>query len=193
MSSSNYTRMENTIVSGSSLLSNLMQGYDYMDLQFQASLNRNPIIDLTATNKLLTAADCVQAVVSTQLVNASSGPVHYLYTGTDSASQAASYINLFDLASGLGSKVLLHFQLATNESNDIVYFGATGSTNTNCYTLLSGTSTGPTNIMFAGPSSTGAANVGTAGAIATVECYALNVTEGSEVVIFNILGLVSNS
>lgn len=191
MSSSNYTRMENTIVSGSSLLSNLMQGYDYMDLQFQASLNRNPIIDLTTSNRLLTTADCVQAVVSTQLVDATAVATDcYLYTGTDSASQAASYINLFDLASGIGSKVLLHFQITGAEAAEAVYLGATGSTNTNCYTLLSGgVEAAPRNIMFSGPG--GVANVGTAGAIATVECYALNVTEGSEVVVFNILGLVS--
>ena len=182
MSSTNYTRIENTVVSGSALLSGL-SGADINALNFQASLNRNPVITVTTANYALTVADLVQAAIDTQLVNGTGlTAARSLTLGTDSASQAAAYISLFGLTSTF-DKVTLSFQAdqGTNTSNAIALANTSGTAN-DVKILPAGGSASNTQTLFA------SAAVG--GTVKQVEVTATTLTEGSEVVQFNVLATI---
>lgn len=186
MSSSNYTRIENTVVSGSQLLGSL-SGDDVKALNFQAALSRNDPIVLSTANYTLTVDDFVQAAVSKQMVDARNIDANRsLFVGTDTQSQAASYVELFNLSSGEQSKVLLEFQLAGADvtSGDVLLANSSGTHNwVNIFT--EGGSEGSSHPLF--DESTGLA----AGSRGVVEVWASNTTAGSEVVNFNV-GLASN-
>jgi len=181
MSSSNYTRIDNTTISGSALLAGL-SGLDVNALNFQASLNRNPIITLTGIDYDLTSADYVQAVVDAQLVIGSGlTAARSLTVGTDSAAQAAAYIAMFNLVHP-AVKAVLSFQVsqATNAGFAVALKG--GATSNNIKILLANASSAATNQLFAASA--------VAGTIKQVEVSATNFTPGSEVVQFNILATV---
>lgn len=192
MSLSNYTRIENTVVSGSSLVSNL-SGADVNALRFQSKVTKNDTITLTGAGYNLTSFDFVEAVVSRQLVNGFGLTAsRALYLGPDAASQAAAYVLMFDLASGVGAKILLNFEVpvianaayAVTLANGVV--GTPGATNAYVKVLadadLAGTSY--TKPLFAASAISGTHK--------TVEVWATNVTEGSEAVSFNVLSSTGN-
>lgn len=185
MSSSNYTRIDNTTISGSALLAGL-SGLDVNALNFQASLNRNPVITLTGSGlgaeHALTSADYVQAVVDVQLVTGSGLTADgSLTVGADSAAQAAAYIAMFDLVDTT-VKAVLSFQVsqATNAAFAVALTG--GATFAHIKILAANTGDAATNVLFAATA--------VAGTIKQVEVSATNVTPGSEVVQFNILATV---
>jgi len=190
MSLSNYTRIENTVVSGSSLVSNL-SGADVNAIRFQSKVTKNDTITLTNTGYNLTSFDFVEAVVSRQLVNGVGLTAsRALYLGPDAASQAAAYVLMFDLASGVGAKILLNFEVtdATNAANAVTLangvVGTAGATNTYVKVLNDTLTTSYTQPLFAASAVSGTHK--------TVEVWATNVTEGSEAVSFNVLSSIGN-
>ena len=199
MSSSYYTRMENTVVSGSSLLSNL-SGADVNALRFQYKISKNPTITLTGSTDSttaasksynLTASDFVDAVVDRQLVLGSGlSAAGTLYLGPDAASQAAAYVLMFDLASGVDNKILLNFEITNAAiSNNAIALangvvGTAGSTNDHVILYANGVSAGYTTPLFLASAVSGTRK--------TVEVWATNTTEGSEVVVFNVLAAIGN-
>lgn len=187
MSTSNYTRIENTLVSGSELFSDLSNA-DVRMINFHGALSRSDPINVTSASPAatITINQLVQSVVNTQLVSGvtlnASGSILF---GPDAASQAAAYINLFNLSSGVENKKLLNFQVtgATNAAQTVSIANTSSSTSgtgTNNFVKfdLASASIGFSKVLFIASA--------LAGARSTVEVFATNTSAGSEAVIFNI-------
>lgn len=181
MSSTSYTHIQNTIVSGLTIV-DALSGADVNAINFAGAMDRSGIITLASAAVELTPANWVQAAVGVQLVNgAAAGAGNLLDLGTDSATQAAYYISLFDLASGIGQKVLLNFQIdnaAIGATDVSIGTAATGGSHVSIDVFLNGGAVNSAQVIFG--------NTEAAGHRAVVECYATNVTSGSEVVAFNV-------
>ena len=174
MSSSNYTRVENTVVSGSSLLSSL-SGADVKALNFQAKLDRTPVVTVAAADVTLSVDDLVQATLDTQLVDGSG------LTGSKNLVvdlNAAGLVSLFNLSSGSDYRKVLNFQVATKtNANNTLSLKSTG---TKVYVTGDNASSSTTSsTLFIGNQESGTRS--------TVELWATNVTSGSESVLFNVV------
>lgn len=184
MSSSEfYTRIEPTDNSGLALIASLT-GSDVNALRYAGSLVRNGIITLSgaAATYTLLAQDFVQAAIGVQLVNASgiSASTANMYVGADAASVAAQYINLFQLTSGSGGKVLVRFQVdQADNAAQTVNLSNTSGTNTYVAIKLDNSASAATQVLF-----TSAAD---AGVQSCVEVWATNITSGSQAVVFNVV------
>lgn len=183
MSTSSYTRVENTTVSGSELLGSL-SGDDVRALNFQAALSRNDPIVLTNANYTLTTADIVQATAGIQMIDATglSAADRALVVGPDADSTAGYYIDLFNLSSGEQNKVVMNFDLSGGDltaDGDVLFQNSSGS-DTNVNINLDGGADGNSVIMYDTTVTYGA------GSHRVVEVWATNVTSGSRVVNFNV-------
>ena len=190
MSSTIFTKIENTIVSGSQILSSLTPD-NVSELMYKAATS--PALPLyladLGTSISLTTDGIVQAAVSKLMIDTTSANSTYTYTiflGPDTTAQARSYIRLFDLTT-TSKKVLLNTlstgtTVLTGGGFSIVLSNDDGTASF-VKIFLNGTDGGgsPTQELY----STGGANLN-AGTPRSIEVYSTNLTSGSETVIFNI-------
>lgn len=174
-----YTRVFDTVVSGNSLLSNL-SGEDVKALEFKGAQNNCLPLALAASTQI-NVDQLVQSALPGGLVIKSSGAFSVLL-GTDSATQAAAYVSLFNLRSTNDVRVLTFVNGGTilngGVSNTISLESAG---KTNVQVKLSNGAVATTAIMF----TTGKASGGT-GFEREVFLSATTLTSGSEVVQFTV-------
>ena len=186
MSSNQYTKVDNTLVSGSSLMSSLLPD-DVRALQFSAAVNNMaPAVMVAGTAYALTSQQLMQALTSSLLVNtqAVTATAPTLTLGADTADNAAAFIQLFNLddATALGAvaKRVLSFEMDfANSPAQAVALANTSSPATTVYVQIKsgGGSSAATQTLFA--------SAAAGGRIQRVEVYATSLTAGAEVVVFN--------
>lgn len=177
-----YTRISNTVVSGSELLSNL-SGDDVRALNFQDSINNEPPINAEVA-PVLTVDQLVQATTSRLLV-IPPGSASRLGLGEDTQENAASLVKLFNFTSTNQHRVLTF----TNGGGEVadganVSLGLNSGVSTHVWVnFLAGKVGSPAAVqsLFLGSQTTSAKDV-------NVLVYPSNVSAGSEVVNFSIAG-----
>jgi len=195
-----YKRIYDTEVSGLSLKAGLT-GDDVRALEMSAAL-ANPIPFVVGTDTSLSAQQWIQAVTRSQAIDA--GVLGSISLGPDATSQAASYVNLFNLRSTNDTRILRFFlsdQAATNSATNVSLRNTSGTANSVIIALdaaANGVANASTQVLFTGiigpnlVTGTGATAACCAGKEAgserIVTVYANNLTIGSESVTFNILG-----
>lgn len=183
MSSNQYfTQINNALLDGNTMLSSLT-GPDVNALLFAGAISRNPIITVagTGTTYALTAADLIQATNNVQLVNGSGlTAVASLTLGSDLPATAAQYVNLFQLTSGSGGKVLMRFQV-DQKAQAAFNLSLANNSGTSNYVVvqLSGASSAGTQVLLSSSATAGTQNC--------VELWATNITSGSQAVVFNVV------
>jgi len=101
-----YNRVYNTVLSGNEAQSSL-SGNDVRMLEFDAALKRRPKVSLVGGSSVsLSVEDWMQASIDTLLLLPPGAGVASISVGTDSATQAAAYVQLFDLRSTGDQRVL---------------------------------------------------------------------------------------
>jgi len=194
-----YNRVYNTVLSGNEAQSSL-SGDDLRMLEFDAALKRRQSVVLAVSpGTTLSVEQWMQASIDSLLVSGSAGGAAdvMINLGTNSATQAAAYVALFDLRStnqerllrlsllqpsGAGHKLLL--QNSTGGSNRVgvsVNNGAVGASQT---LFDADIAPGPTAV---GPPATGPLAGNLAGLERVVVVSATNLVSGSEAVKFQIL------
>ena len=179
MTTGYYGRIENTVVSGSELRSYL-SGAEVTALEFESAMVRVPPITLVATDTALSAGDLIEAATHGLLVNGSGlTAATDLTIGTDSASQAAAYIRLFDLQS-TNDRRILTFQISDADNAAFATnFANTSGTHVSVNVQLNGAADAATQVLWAASLQ--------AGRMDWVEVSASVLTSGSEVVEFNVI------
>ena len=181
----NYQRIGNTVVSGSQLLSYL-KGPDVRALEFSAQVNNNPIVSAAVgpTGTFLDASHLVQATVSSLLVSpAVVGSTGLLNLGPDTADNAKSYVDFFNLRSTNDTRVL-RFVLASPTGN--ISLGNSSGTNSNVAVQLNGTSSSTQQLYIPGVL-VGNPQSGSPGSERIVLVSSSNLNSGSQTVQFNLL------
>jgi hypothetical protein len=176
-----YNRVYNTVLSGNEAQSSL-SGNDVRMLEFDAALKRRPAVVLAAGNNALSVEDWMQASIDTLLLNNTvAGDVSL---GTDSATQAAAYVSLFDLRSTNEQRLLRVANSAVNN----VSLKNTSATAVNVQVKLSSGAAADTQTLYVAAAAPGAACAGNkAGLERIVVVSASNLNSGAEVVQFNVL------
>ena len=184
-----YNRVYNTVISGNDLQSNL-SGNDVRMLEFDAALKRRPAVSLKAADdieNLLTVEQLVQASIDTLLLNGTvAGNV---LLGPDAASQAAAYVQLFDLRSTNEQRVLRMALSAPDVGQNVNLKNTSGGTSTNVKVRLSGSAAADTKTLFVAATAAGAGDCAGngAGLERIVVVSADDLTVGAEKVSFNVL------
>ena len=184
-----YNRVYNTVISGNDLQSNL-SGNDVRMLEFDAALKRRPAVSLKAADdieNLLTVEQLVQASIDTLLLNGTvAGNV---LLGPDAASQAAAYVQLFDLRSTNEPRVLRMALSAPDVGQNVNLKNTSGGTSTNVKVRLSGSAAADTKTLFVAATAAGAGDCAGngAGLERIVVVSADDLTVGAEKVSFNVL------
>ena len=184
-----YNRVYNTVISGIDLQSNL-SGNDVRMLEFDAALKRRPAVSLKAADdieNLLTVEQLVQASIDTLLLNGTvAGNV---LLGPDAASQAAAYVQLFDLRSTNEQRVLRMALSAPDVGQNVNLKNTSGGTSTNVKVRLSGSAAADTKTLFVAATAAGAGDCAGngAGLERIVVVSADDLTVGAEKVSFNVL------
>jgi hypothetical protein len=182
-----FTRIDNTMISGSQLLSYLSKD-DMRALEFSASIASPPVIVTSATpGTAITAQQLIQAVISTQGINCSvsSG---FINLGTCSQSQAAAYVSLFNLRSTNDVRTMKFYNSTSVNSLTSLYVSGSGSDV--LFRQSNNTaSEGLTSTLFgaSGTATVGTALSGVVGSERIVEVFATDLSSGSQNVVFNIL------
>lgn len=195
MSTSTYTRVENTLVSGSALLSGLSAG-DVKALNFAQSVDPEPALaySLTAAataNTDVSVANLIQAAISQQDVVCGAqggGADQALALEPDSVSAARGYIGLFNLSSQAATgpgKRLLTFQnsgvLAATQ--DVLLQVASGANGGYVQVANNGAGAGASGVLF----DVSVAQSGNApGGKKHVYVYATNTSTSAPNVVFDI-------
>jgi hypothetical protein len=187
-----YTRIDNTMISGSQLLSYLSKD-DVRMLEFNASIASPPLIittGATSSTVNITAQQLIQATIGTMGVNCSTGP-GIIYLGTDSQSQASTYVNLFNLRSTNDVRTLKFYASTANASGNTNLAVSSTASATNVIIRQDGntSSQGYSMALFfsTASSASGTQLTGSIGTQRIVEVSATDVSSGSENVVFNIL------
>lgn len=184
MSSNQYTKVDNTLVSGSSLMSNLKPD-DVRAMQFSAAVNNTtPAVMAAGLVYTLSVQELMKALTSRLLVNtqAVTATNPTLSLGADSADNAATFVSLFNLddATALGAvaKRVLSFEVDfANSPAQAVALANTSGTSTYVQIKSGGGSSAATQALFA--------SAAAGGRVQRVEVYATSLTAGAEVVVFN--------
>lgn len=200
MSTGYFKRVYDTDNSGLALRAALT-GDDVRVLENAAAL-ANPPVFLVGTDTSLSAQQWIQAITRSQPIDA--GVTGSISLGPDATSQAASYINLFQLKSTNDTRIVRFFlsdQAAAASATNVNLRNTSGTANSVIIALdaaANGVANASSQVLFAGLngpsviSGTGTASYITAGREAgserIVTVYANNLTIGSESVTFNILG-----
>jgi hypothetical protein len=196
-----YTRVNNTVVSGSELLSYL-KGSDVRMLEFDSATHSSPPLATQATGfTQITVPQLIDASISSLPIEPHATLTGYIYLGLDTQSQAAAYCSLFNLASTNDTRTLRFYvenptnvfsstYLTTNSSTSayVKVICSTGVTATSSATTSNVAPMFLSNLAFVNP--TGNLNwcSAAAGSERIVSLYATNVNSGAQVVVFNILG-----
>ena len=191
MSTSNFTRVENMALSGSTLLSSLNTG-DLSALTFnEVMTSGNDISLVNAVSHYLTADNVVAGVNGTLRVDGfvvNSSGEGYINLGSDLSTVARSYLDLLNLTS-VGQSRLLTFQLAN------IPLGSAIGNNINLQsgdgaaaaaTALQVDGVNKTTVLF---NSLGTEATDGTGATKDVVVSAVNITSGSEQVRFEVFGI----
>lgn len=180
-----YTRVENTTVSGSALQSAL-SGDNMRLLQFDAALKQPAVVNVSGASVSLDPNAWIQASISSlPILCTADGSINL---GVDTASNAASYVALFNLSSTSDVRVLRFVTTATQGAGIEASLSNSSGTHVNINVLLNGASAAATQILFDGDNAIGTALSGVAGTERIVLVSASNLTAGSQVVSFNVLG-----
>lgn len=190
MSSTIFTKIENTIVSGSQLLSALTPD-NVAELMYKAATS--PALPLylatLGTSISLTADGLVQAATSKLMIDttsASNSTTYTIFLGPDTNAQARSYIRLFDLTT-TSKKVLLNTvttgATVTSGGGFTVTLSNDDATAVYVKILRNGNDGGGSTTQPIYEVSGGNLLAGTP---RTIEVYSTNLTSGSETVTFNI-------
>lgn len=182
-----YNRVYNTVLSGNEAQSSL-SGNDVRMLEFDAALKRRPAVVLAAGNNALSVEDWMQASIDTLLLNPT--VLGDVSLGTDSATQAAAYVSLFDLRSTNEQRLVrMAISAAPAGAGDVNLLNTSGGTSAHVQVSVNGGAAANTKILFDGGVAAGAA--GLAGNLAGLErlvvVSASNLNSGAEVVQFNVL------
>lgn len=185
-----YTRVDNTVVSGSQLYSYL-SGRDLRQLEFDAAVHSPPAIaPVTTPGTSMTANQLIQASIATlPVVPASvSTASQIINLGTDSVSQAGAYVSLFNLASTNDIRVLRFVLGSANLSGSAtILLQNSSGTSSNVVVQLNGASGSNTQSLFT-VNGVGTALSGVSGSERIVLLSATNLNSGSQAVVFNVLG-----
>jgi hypothetical protein len=192
MSSDTFTRVGNTVVSGSSLLASVNPS-ELSQLLYREALDSNPPIVFAAgtgagLDQTLTPAHWLQAIADTQDIDySSSGQINSLLLGSDLASVARTYIQLFNLSSSSNPRVAtFRLSRAAPAAFDMILSVPGAATHTNIDMELNGGADASTVDLFDKTK-----NNFIPGGLAYVEIYGTNFTSGSEVVSFNVVRSVT--
>jgi hypothetical protein len=182
-----YNRVYNTVLSGNEAQSSL-SGNDVRMLEFDAALKRRPAVVLAAGNNELSVEDWMQASIDTLLLNpAVAGEVSL---GTDSATQAAAYVSLFDLRSTNEQRLLRMAISVVPPAAGVVELknNSAGPTSAHVQVQLDGGAAAATQTLFDQAIAPGGVSAGDqAGLERLVVVSASNLNSGAEVVQFNVL------
>jgi hypothetical protein len=185
-------RVANTVVSGSSVLSSL-QSNDFRAIEFSAAMANPASVQLVAgasVNKELTLEQINQASIASLGINMATGGSISL--GPDTASQAASYINLFNFSS-TDQQRLLRFHLTNADPTainkvDLKNANSAGAGSFISVVSLTGPAAAPTGVaVFFGTGPTQFPSGNAAGIERLVSVVPKNLSAGSQAVQFNIL------
>jgi hypothetical protein len=180
-----YRRVENTTVSGSALYSAL-SGDNMRLLQFDAALKQPSVVNVSGTTVSLTPNQLIQASISSLpiLCTTTDGTIS---VGTDSASQAAAYIAMFDIKTTSDVRLLRFVTTADQGVGIEASLANSSGTSSRVGISHNGGAAANTKILFDGDNTVGAALSGVAGSERIVLLTASSLTSGSQVVNFNIL------
>lgn len=189
MATGYYSRISNTDVNGTVLISTL-SGRNVRDLEFaQAVANHDPVT-LVTTDTSLSVAMLVQAAADRLLINPSgitgaSGVSIALLLGPDAVSQAGAYVRLFNFTSTNQTRVLKFVSTAATPANAFVKLFNNSGTIGGTYVKVveSGVGSG----LFKQVAASGA----NAGVERQVLVQGTTLTSGSEVVTFTILQAIN--
>jgi len=197
-----FTRVDNTVVSGSQLLSYL-SGDDVRDLEFEAMVHTpvavNPVLGpstlTSAAVSTLTPQQVIQASIQTLPVKwptvspAVTGATGYISLGPDTASQALAWINVFNLTSSNDRRVLRFVNVGDLGYYNQVLLG--NSSNTATYVVPRAPTGGITTVgascLFTATGAVGAAFSGQVGSERMVVVSATGSTTLTTVY-FDVLG-----
>jgi hypothetical protein len=184
-----YRRVENTTVSGSALHSSL-SGENMRLLQFDAALKQPAAVNVVGTTVSLGPNQLIQASISSLnlLGSTAAGNDGIVSLGADTASNAASYINFFNITSTTDVRMLRFVSSNTLSATTEITLANSSGTSANVKVLLNGAAASATQNLFVGANAVGTALSGVAGAERIVLVSASNLTAGSQVVNFNVLG-----
>lgn len=121
MATGYYSRISNTVVSGSDLISTL-SGKNVRDLEFAQSVaNHDPVAvstaDVTLSTAMLVQAAVDRLLIDPSAVNTTSAA---LLLGSDTAGNAGAYIRLFNLSSTNQTRILKFVSSAATASGKIL-------------------------------------------------------------------------
>ena len=186
-----YRRVENTTVSGSALQSALT-GENMRLLQFDAALKQPSAVNVVGTTATLHPNEWIQASISSLNLQGSTAAANdgIVSLGTDSASQAAAYIAMFDIRTTSDVRMLRFVSSNTLSATTEIALANSSSPATSSFVkvLLNGAAAAATQNLFVGANAIGTAQSGVAGSERIVLLSAYNLTSGSQVVNFNVLG-----
>lgn len=184
-----YKRIENTVVSGSELQSDLT-AEDIRQLNFTAALaNPYPVV-CAAGVQVLKPENWIEMAIGSQAVNSAvSGDI---MVGPDTNSQALQYVNLFNLRTTTDVRVLRMFESAGSP----LFASLVASTSSAPTTFVKVANNGTANttgaqvlfVQATGGSIAITGAVGLPGSERIVLVSASNLSAGSQSVTFNILG-----
>ena len=180
-----YNRVYNTVLSGNEAQSSL-SGNDVRMLEFDAALKRRPAVVLAAGNNTLSVEDWMQSSIDCLVLDPTiAGEVSL---GDDSATQAAAYVQLFDLRSTNDQRLVrMSIQKAVVAAGTVELKNSS-LTSVNVQVLLDGAAAATTQNLFVQANAVTAACSGArAGVERIILVSASNLNSGSEVVQFSVL------
>lgn len=185
----NDTRVVNTVISGSSMVSNL-SGADVRLLEFDAANRRAAAKVLANGDNTLVVNQWLQSAIDTQLLDgAALSATGFINLGPDAGSQAAAYVSLFNLQSTSDER-LLRVALNKTPTGSIGLRNSSGTTTRVTTSVNVGGAAAASVSLFslaaAAQAPTGPYNYG-AGAERLIVVTAGNVDAGSETVNFAVL------
>lgn len=186
MSTGYYNRVENTVVNGSQLQSYLT-GDNIRVLEFDAALKMPPIKFINNESLSLSANEWIQASISSLVVSltGATSSTGSIYLGTDSASQASSYIDFFDIKSTNDVR-LLNFVIHNMPISGVLSLGS-NSTSANVVVQRDSGNSAASQVLFNQASPVGSTASGADGSMRLVLVSSTNLTSGSQNITFNVL------
>lgn len=182
-----YAGIANTVVTGRTVFSNITgAGKRSVDMKTTGNTEVISIDAAVSPGTALSDEDLIRATrPAGLLINRAAAANSILTVGIDNATNAAHLVSLFNLQS-TSDKRILRFTAANQNANNCALAVASGSAALVTISL-DGASATTTQSLFIGTNAVGATQSGIQGTTRIVVVSASNITEGSEVVNFNVL------
>lgn len=165
-----YSRVYDTVVSGSALLSAL-NGEQVRDLEFASAMNNFPPLPCLS-GAVVPVEAIVESSIRNQLIYTTSGSTGWLDLGPDAQSQALAYVKLFNFqTTQTGTVRLLQFALSSTLGSTLINVRNTNLSST--YVAVAGGG-----VLFNSGNVVGDTNV--------ILVQATNLASGSERVLFTV-------